>query len=186
MTLPREAMLLRIFIGENDRSRQGQPLYEAIVLKAREVHLAGATVLRGPMGYGHNSRLHTTRILQLSENLPLIVEIVDIGAWGHRRARRARHGVRGRLFLSFVSPSIPPTSAGRKRFDACDLTPDPSFGPAAEGEPDVGRDAPSLPRVSTGAPILNPGEKSPLTRSFGAASPATRARQITGGAERTS
>jgi PII-like signaling protein len=80
MTLPRDAMLLRIFIGENDRSREGRPLYKAIVLKARDVHLAGATVLRGPMGFGHNSRLHTTKILRLSEDLPLIVEIVDTEA----------------------------------------------------------------------------------------------------------
>ena len=80
MTLPRDAMLLRIFIGENDRSREGRPLYEAIVLKARDVHLSGATVLREPMGFGHNSRLHTTKILRLSEDLPLIVEIVDTEA----------------------------------------------------------------------------------------------------------
>ena len=77
MTLPRDAMLLRIFIGENDRSPEGRPLYEAIVLKARDVHLAGATVLRGPMGFGHASLLHTTKILRLSEDLPLIIEIVD-------------------------------------------------------------------------------------------------------------
>jgi hypothetical protein len=73
-------MLLRIFIGENDRSPEGRPLYEAIVLKARDVHLAGATVLRGPMGFGHASRLHTTKILRLSEDLPLIIEIVDTEA----------------------------------------------------------------------------------------------------------
>jgi len=79
-TLPRDAMLLRIFIGEDDKSRDGRPLYEAIVLKARDSHLAGATVLRGPMGFGHNSRLHTTKILRLSEDLPLIVEIVDTEA----------------------------------------------------------------------------------------------------------
>jgi PII-like signaling protein len=77
MTLPRDAMLLRIFIGEDDRSRDGRPLYEAIVLKARDVHLAGATVLRGPMGFGHTSRLHTSKILRLSEDLPLVIEIVD-------------------------------------------------------------------------------------------------------------
>jgi PII-like signaling protein len=77
MTLPRDAMLLRIFIGEDDRSRDGRPLYEAIVLKARDVHLAGATVLRGPMGFGHTSQLHTTKILRLSEDLPLVIEIVD-------------------------------------------------------------------------------------------------------------
>lgn len=77
MSLPRDATLLRIFIGENDRSPEGRPLYEAVVLKARDAHLAGATVLRGPMGFGHASRLHTTKILQLSQDLPLIIEIVD-------------------------------------------------------------------------------------------------------------
>src|SRR5947209_8105937 len=76
MDLPRDAMLLRIFIGENDKY-QGRPLYEAIVLAARERKLAGATVLRGPMGFGKSSALHTTKILRLSEDLPLIIEIVD-------------------------------------------------------------------------------------------------------------
>jgi uncharacterized protein len=76
MHLPQDAMLLRIFIGENDRHLH-HPLYEAIVLAAREQGLAGATVLRGPMGYGASSRLHTAKILRLSEDLPLIVEIVD-------------------------------------------------------------------------------------------------------------
>lgn len=76
MQIPRDAILLRIFIGENDRSGD-TPLYEAIVLKAREMHLAGATVMRGPMGFGHSSRLHTTKILRLSEDLPLVIEIVD-------------------------------------------------------------------------------------------------------------
>ena len=76
MQIPREAVLLRIFIGENDRFEH-LPLYEAIVLKAREMHLGGATVLRGPMGFGHSSRLHTTKILRLSEDLPFVVEIVD-------------------------------------------------------------------------------------------------------------
>lgn len=76
MQIPKQALLLRIFIGEDDAS-DGRPLYEAIVLKAREMHLAGATVLRGPMGYGHSSRLHTTKILRLSEDLPLVIEIVD-------------------------------------------------------------------------------------------------------------
>ena len=76
MELPRDAMLLRIFIGESDRW-QGKPLYEAIVLKAREMHLAGATVLRGPMGFGKSSRLHTSKILRLSYDLPLVIEIVD-------------------------------------------------------------------------------------------------------------
>jgi PII-like signaling protein len=76
MHLPEEGKLLRIFIGESDRWEH-RPLYEAIVLKARELGLAGATVLRGPMGYGANSRLHTAKILRLSEDLPLIIEIVD-------------------------------------------------------------------------------------------------------------
>ena len=76
MQIPEEALLLRIFIGENDKD-DGRPLYESIVLKAREMHLAGATVIRGPMGYGHSSRLHTTKILRLSEDLPLVIEIVD-------------------------------------------------------------------------------------------------------------
>ena len=76
MLLEEKALLLRIFIGENDRFGQ-HPLYEAIVLKAREEGLAGATVLRGPMGFGHSSRLHTAKILRLSEDLPVVVEIVD-------------------------------------------------------------------------------------------------------------
>ncbi len=76
MHLPKEALLLRIFLGESDRW-QHQPLYEAIVLKAREQHLAGATVLRGPMGFGKSSRLHTAKILRLSLDLPVVIEIVD-------------------------------------------------------------------------------------------------------------
>jgi uncharacterized protein len=76
MTLPRDAMLLRVFIGEDERF-QARPLYETIVLKAREAHLAGATVLRGGMGFGHSSRLHTSKILRLSQDLPLVIEIVD-------------------------------------------------------------------------------------------------------------
>jgi PII-like signaling protein len=76
MKLPEEALLLRIFIGESDRW-QHQPLYEAIVLKARELHLAGATVLRGPMGFGAASRIHTAKILRLSMDLPMVIEIVD-------------------------------------------------------------------------------------------------------------
>jgi len=76
MQLPRDALLLRIFIGEKDR-RGRQSLFEAIVLKAREQHLAGATVLRGPMGFGHSSRLHTAKVLRLSEDLPMVIEIVD-------------------------------------------------------------------------------------------------------------
>ncbi len=76
MTLPRDAVLLRIFFGEDDKFEH-LPLYEAIVLKAREMHLAGATVLRGPMGFGHTSRIHTTKILRLSQDLPIVIEIVD-------------------------------------------------------------------------------------------------------------
>ena len=76
MKIPEEGHLLRVFIGESDQW-QGTPLYEAIVLKARELHLAGATVLRGPMGFGATSRLHTSKILRLSEDLPMVVEIVD-------------------------------------------------------------------------------------------------------------
>ena len=76
MTIPEEAILLRIFLGESDRY-EGKPLYEAIVLKARELHLAGATVLRGLMGFGRSSRLHTTKLLRLSADLPIVVEIAD-------------------------------------------------------------------------------------------------------------
>jgi PII-like signaling protein len=76
MPLSRDAVLLRIFIGEDDKADH-KPLYEAIVLKAREMGLAGATVLRGPMGFGHSSHLHTTKILRLSQDLPLVIEIVD-------------------------------------------------------------------------------------------------------------
>lgn len=76
MKLPEEGKLLRIFVGESD-TFHGKPLYEAIVLKARELNLAGATVVRGIMGYGANSRLHTAKILRLSEDLPMVIEIVD-------------------------------------------------------------------------------------------------------------
>ena len=76
MQIPHEAVVLRIFIGESDR-HEHRPLYEAIVLKAREAHLAGATVLRGPMGFGKSSRLHTAKILRLSLDLPMVIEIVD-------------------------------------------------------------------------------------------------------------
>lgn len=76
MELPRESVLLRIFLGESERW-QHQPMYEAIVLRAREHHLAGATVLRAAMGFGKSSRLHTAKILRLSLDLPLVIEIVD-------------------------------------------------------------------------------------------------------------
>jgi uncharacterized protein len=74
--LPEEAVLLRIFIGEDDRYKR-HPLYEAIVLKAREMHLAGATVLRGPLGFGKSSHMHTAKILRISMDLPMVIEIVD-------------------------------------------------------------------------------------------------------------
>ena len=76
MKIPTDGYLLRIFIGESDHWH-GKPLYEAIVMKARELHIAGATVLRGPMGFGASNRLHTTKLLRLSEDLPMIIEIVD-------------------------------------------------------------------------------------------------------------
>ena len=76
MEIPKQATLLRIFTGENDRCGH-LPLYEALVIKAREMHLAGATVLRGPMGFGASSRMHTAKILRLSMDLPVVLEIVD-------------------------------------------------------------------------------------------------------------
>ena len=76
MKLPEEGALLRVFIGQTD-SYNGKPLYEQIVLKARELNLAGATVVRGVMGFGADSRMHTAKILRLSEDLPIIIEIVD-------------------------------------------------------------------------------------------------------------
>ena len=76
MQMPKQAMLLRIFTGENAKF-DGRPLYEAIVKKAREMQLAGATVLRGPMGFGQSSLIHTDKILRLSMDLPLVIEIVD-------------------------------------------------------------------------------------------------------------
>lgn len=76
MQIPHDAVLLRIFLGESD-TWEHRPLYEAVVLKAREAHLAGATVLRGPMGFGKSSRLHTAKILRLSMDLPMVIEIVD-------------------------------------------------------------------------------------------------------------
>ena len=76
MKLPEEAVMLRILVGEHDMHGR-IPLYEAIVMKARELNVAGATVLRGVMGYGASSRIHTTKILRLSEDMPMIIEIVD-------------------------------------------------------------------------------------------------------------
>lgn len=76
MQVPEEAQLLRIFVGESDKHGH-HPLYEVIVKQAREAHLAGATMLRGPMGFGKSSHIHTEKILQLSMDMPCIVEIVD-------------------------------------------------------------------------------------------------------------
>jgi PII-like signaling protein len=76
MSLPTEGKLLRIFVGENDRWH-GKPLYEAIVLEARQRGLAGATVIKGFMGFGAHSRIHTAKLLELSQDLPIVVEIVD-------------------------------------------------------------------------------------------------------------
>ena len=76
MKIPEQGYLLRVFIGEADKWH-GRPLYEAIVLKARELRLAGATVLRGPMGFGAKSHLHTAKVLRLSEDLPIVIEMVD-------------------------------------------------------------------------------------------------------------
>jgi uncharacterized protein len=75
-TIPAESVLLRIFCGEDDRHGH-TPLYEAIILKAREAGLAGATMLRGTTGFGHSSRLHTAKILRLSQDLPIVIEMVD-------------------------------------------------------------------------------------------------------------
>jgi PII-like signaling protein len=78
MKVPDNGVLLRIFIGESDKEPgRNRPLYEAIVRRAREAHLAGATVLRGPMGFGRHSRVHTTKLLELSTDLPIVIEIVD-------------------------------------------------------------------------------------------------------------
>lgn len=76
MKLSEEGQLLRVFIGESD-TWEGEPLYRVIVMKARELGLAGATVLRGPMGFGANSRVHTTKLLELSTDLPIVIEVVD-------------------------------------------------------------------------------------------------------------
>jgi PII-like signaling protein len=78
MKLPENGVLLRIFIGESDRDKgRDRPLLEAIVLRAREAHLAGATVLKGPMGFGRHSRMHAAKLLELSTDLPIVIEIVD-------------------------------------------------------------------------------------------------------------
>ncbi|HQP11125.1 MAG TPA: DUF190 domain-containing protein [Candidatus Omnitrophota bacterium] len=76
MKLPEEGMLLRIFVGETDQHK-GKVLYEQIVIKARELNLAGATVVRGIMGFGADSRMHSAKLLRLSEDLPIVIELVD-------------------------------------------------------------------------------------------------------------
>ena len=76
MPLPEQSTLLQIFVGEPDEVH-GRPLYEAIIARARELHMAGATVLRGPLGFGRSSMIHTERILRLSQDLPVVIEIVD-------------------------------------------------------------------------------------------------------------
>lgn len=76
MKLPEDGMLLRIFVGETDRHK-GKALYEQIVIKARELNLAGATVVRGIMGFGADSRMHSAKLLRLSEDLPIVIELVD-------------------------------------------------------------------------------------------------------------
>lgn len=76
MNLPEDAVMLRIYVGEQDMHRH-VPLYEALVMKARELNIAGATVMRGVMGYGASSRIHTTKVLRLSEDMPMVVELVD-------------------------------------------------------------------------------------------------------------
>ncbi|MCS7033603.1 MAG: DUF190 domain-containing protein [Phycisphaerae bacterium] len=93
---PMPARRLRVYVGESDKVG-GTPLYEAIVLKARELHLAGATVLRSPMGFGANSRLHTLKVLRLSQDLPFVVEIVDTEANLARILPYLREHVRGGL-----------------------------------------------------------------------------------------
>jgi len=92
MKMSESSQLLRIFVGESDR-HEGRALYKWIVLKAKEQGLAGATVLRGMMGFGANSRIHTSRILRLSEDLPVVVEIID-------EEEKLRN------FLSLIDPAI--------------------------------------------------------------------------------
>lgn len=119
MMIPRSAVLLRIFIGESDRCGH-RPLYEAIVMKAREMQLAGATVLRGPMGFGHSSRLHTAKILRLSGDLPLVIEIVD------SEERIAQ-------FLPALDPMIGSGLVTTEKVQVIQYGPDSVGGPARAG-----------------------------------------------------
>lgn len=103
MSLPHDAQLLRIFMGEN-QIHGGHPLFESIVLKAREMGLSGATVLRGPLGFGHSSRLHTAKILRLSEDLPVVVEIVESEETIHRLLAAIEPMIAGSSVLVTQSP----------------------------------------------------------------------------------
>lgn len=98
MQIPRDAVLLRIFIGE-DRKFAHQPLYEAVVLKAREMELAGATMLRGPVGYGKSNRLHTATSSWFSQEVPLVIEIVD----AEDKVQRFADAVQGMIGDSLVT-----------------------------------------------------------------------------------
>jgi uncharacterized protein len=111
MEIPREAVLLRIFIGEQHRFHH-RPLYEAIVLKAREMHLAGATVLRGPIGFGKSSRLHVGKRFKVSSDLPVVVELVD-----------SREKIEG--FLPVVDRMIDSGLVTLERAEVIDYTKDP-------------------------------------------------------------
>jgi len=105
-----DPVVLRIYLEEADQYG-GRPLYEALVFAAREAGLAGATVLRGPMGYGHDHRLHTSKILELSTDLPMVVEIVDARAAIERFAARLRAMAPG--ILATVCPvQVVDTTAG--------------------------------------------------------------------------
>ena len=92
------ALLLRVYVGEDQR-HDGRPLYEAIVLRAREQGIAGATVLRGPLGYGHESRIGTTKLFEISRDLPIVVELVDRRERIEAFAREIRSLLRGGLVL---------------------------------------------------------------------------------------
>ena len=120
MHIPQDAVLLRIFIGESDRYGH-RPLYEAIVLRARELQLAGATVLRGPMGFGKSSHLHTAKILRLSMDLPMVIEIVDseekVNAFLPVLARRS--SLRFARLRGACWRSLPPTSDERCQSREC-------------------------------------------------------------------
>jgi uncharacterized protein len=122
--LPGEALLLRIFVGEDDHYKQ-HPLYEAIVLKAREMHLAGATVLRGPLGFGKSSHMHTSKILRLSMDLPMVIEIVDsiekINAFLPHLEEMMRSGLATleRVQVTRHEPAPPAPKRGKHQIPLC-------------------------------------------------------------------